>query len=405
LPALGTLLATAWILVASCEGDSSSPPAPASIVVGGNNQEGVAGMALPGEVAAEIRDATDAPMSGVSVRFTVSSGGGAVTDTTLVTGADGRAVVNWFLGPDPTAAQTIRASAGTLAASLSATATAPVRGVTYLGRNAYIEYIPGDLPIVVSAPHGGLLEPGEIPNRSRGETVRDRETEELAREIADALETRTGARPHVVICRLRRTKLDANREVVEAAQGNRLAQRAWFEYHSFIEAARHAVAAEHGSGFYIDLHGHGHTIPRLELGYLLDGATLRLSDPALDHSPYEDQTSIRALSRRSTSTFVGILRGPTSLGTMLESAGFPAVPSESQPAPAVGDPYFTGGYSTERHGSWAGGEISGVQIETNFAGVRDTEANRLNFATALAAVLESYLATHAGIDVTPAAVR
>ena len=43
---------------------------------------------------------------------------------------------------------------------------------------------------------------------------------ELAREVADAFERRVGQRPHVVICHLHRSKLDANRDRSEGAQGD-----------------------------------------------------------------------------------------------------------------------------------------------------------------------------------------
>ncbi len=58
----------------------------------------------------------------------------------------------------------------------------------------YIEYIAGDLPIILSAPHGGDMVPEEIPDRTQGTTVRDSRTEELAwtffaQALAEALET------------------------------------------------------------------------------------------------------------------------------------------------------------------------------------------------------------------------
>ena len=71
-------------------------------------------------------------------------------------------------------------------------------------------------------------------------TARDRNTQELARAVALAIRELCGGVPHVVINRLHRVKLDANREVVEAAQGNPFAERAWKEHHAFIDAAKHA---------------------------------------------------------------------------------------------------------------------------------------------------------------------
>jgi hypothetical protein len=67
----------------------------------------------------------------------------------------------------------------------------------------------------------------------------------------------------------------------------------------------------------------------------------------------------------------------------------------SQPAPG-NDPYFSGGYDTERHGSHSDGRVDGIQIEAYRVGVRDTEPNRAAFASALVQVLQDYFRTHYG---------
>src|SRR5262245_42335185 len=75
-------------------------------------------------------------------------------------------------------------------------------GQTYYGRNRYIEYLAGDLPFILSAPHGGRDRPEEIPDREQGTFAFDTNTQELARTITDELHARTGHWPHVVICRI-----------------------------------------------------------------------------------------------------------------------------------------------------------------------------------------------------------
>src|SRR5690606_7199034 len=142
-------------------------------------------------------------------------------------------------------------------------------------------------------------------------------------------------------------------------------------------------------GLYIDLHGHGHEIPRLELGYLLSASQLAGNDAALNAPSTVQRSSIRRLAQTGPTSHAALLRGTSSFGTLLENEGYPAVPSTSQPHPD-GAPYFTGGYSTERHGSRDGGLIDGIQIEANRIGVRDTEANRQAFAEALARAVVAY---------------
>jgi len=277
-------------------------------------------------------------------------------------------------------------------------------GVTYFGREQYVEYVPGNLPLVLSAPHGGYDEPDEIPDRSWGTTAQDRNTQELARTLAATLEQRTGGRPHVVISRLHRVKLDPNREIVEAAQDNVFAEYAWGEFHDFIEAANATVARDHGRGFYIDLHGHGHEMQRLEWGYLLTADDLTRSNAELDGGTYVNQSGIRTLALEVDSSFAALLRGPTSLGGLLQARSYPSVPSPAFPDPG-GLPYFSGGYNTQEHGGRDGGPISGVQLEMNWTGVRDTEAMQASFAEALASALEGYFALHFDVALIPAPQR
>lgn len=269
-----------------------------------------------------------------------------------------------------------------------------VPGQSYFGRNQYIEYIAGNSPYIMSAPHGGSLTPSEIPDRTRGETVTDSNTRELARAVGAAVYAREGKYPHIIICHLKRTKLDANRDLSEALEGsNPYAIQAWKEFQSFIDTAKQTVIREYGKGFYVDIHGHGHEIQRLELGYLLSSFSLSLSDNSLNGGSYGTSSSIRTLIPTSGITFSQLLRGPNSFGSMFESRGFPAVPSATQPNPGSAL-YFSGGYNTARHGSSAGGQISGVQIECNYINVRDTETSYKRFAGVFAEAIDYYTALH-----------
>jgi hypothetical protein len=266
----------------------------------------------------------------------------------------------------------------------------PVPGAQCFGAGNYVEYNAGDLPIVVSVPHGGTMAPGTIPDRTSGTTVTDTNTIELGRAVAAAFQSATGRRIHLVICHLRRTKLDANREVVEAAQGNAEAVRAWTEYHGFVELATSDVVRRDARGLYIDLHGHGHAIARLELGYLLSSGDLSLTDAELNSSGVAASSSLSRALAFSRDSFSEVLRGSTSLGGLL--AATPSVPSPSAPSPGS-DPYFTGGYSTERHTT----TLPGVQIESHFAGVRDSAGSRAAFAQQLVAAVRAFTERHLGL--------
>ncbi len=271
-------------------------------------------------------------------------------------------------------------------------------GKTYLGTQNYTEYRAGNLPIIITAPHGGRLEPPSIPDRNCATctTVMDANTMELASQIDTVLRQTFGCFPHIVINRLHRKKLDANREIVEAAGGSAEAEVAWQEWHQYIQAAKNDIVRRFGRGILIDIHGHGHTIQRLEIGYLLDDPDLRLSDSVLSTPQYRNRLSIKNLVINNLNNLnaAQLLRGAFSLGTLLASNSFPSVPSQQDIAPIAGDAYFNGGYNTLRHGSRDSTTIDAIQIECNNTGVRDNYTNRQRLATELSKALKAYLGKH-----------
>lgn len=273
-----------------------------------------------------------------------------------------------------------------------------VPGQTYSSVGGYIEYRCGDLPLVISVPHGGALVPSDIPDRTCNDPVFavDANTVELGYAIDSVYATNEGCRPHLVICHLARRKLDANRDLEDGACGDPQAAQAWSDFHAYIESAKEQVLATAGKGFYLDLHGHGHTVQRLELGYLLYEDELALEDATLNTSTYIDYSSIRALALDNELgiSHAALLRGPQALGTRLADRGYPSVPSQQDPFPLTGQPYFTGGYNTARHSSYQGGVIDGVQVECNFTGVRDNAWNRARFADSLRVAMNVFLGDH-----------
>ena len=279
-------------------------------------------------------------------------------------------------------------------------------GTSYFGRARYIEYIAGNLPVIFSAPHGGNVTTTEIDDRVAANcggttnflTATDRGTWELTLAIRDEFKKLTGGKyPHVIINRLSRRELDANRTKDAGACTDVEARIAWDEYHAFIDVAKSRVMADYGQGWYSDVHGHGHAIQRIELGYEIAASVLRKPDAELDAtSTYERQSSFWTFSQSSPLMFSALLRGNTSLGTLLARAGYPAVPSAPDPAPGTADLYYATGYNTARHGCLSGGGICGVQLE-NYSAVRDA-INRPVYAAALAKAYQIFLAQNFGIS-------
>ncbi|MBL7831832.1 MAG: hypothetical protein JNK41_12445, partial [Saprospiraceae bacterium] len=110
-----------------------------------------------------------------------------------------------------------------------------VNAQVVFGVNNYTQYHIGSLPIIISVPHGGLVAPDSIPNRTCNSPTFDLDsrTIELARQIDTALYNLTGCRPHLIICNLRRTKVDCNRNITDGACGNLNAENAWIDFHNF----------------------------------------------------------------------------------------------------------------------------------------------------------------------------
>jgi hypothetical protein len=261
----------------------------------------------------------------------------------------------------------------------------------------YIEVRSGTLPIILTVPHGGTLKPDNVLARRYGVTGTDSNTAPLAEMIIQELETRYGGRPHAIFSRLHRTKLDPNRELEEASQGDPIAVAAWHRFHDSAQKACDSVMKKSGMGLLLDIHGHRHLDQRVELGYLVTGDMLKHLDAELNaDAALIAATSIRDLDKRSPQSFAELLRGPQSLGGLLEFQGFRCLPSPSKASPGFMASYFSGVYDIAAHGSRSGGTVSAIQVECPWNNVRDLPENQHRFAMALATSLGLYFEVHFG---------
>jgi hypothetical protein len=273
----------------------------------------------------------------------------------------------------------------------------------YNGVGNYTTYYPGNSPIILSAPHGGDLTPDDIPNRTWGTTVTDTNTKQLTLAIMNFLDSNYNIKPHVIINNLKRTKLDANRDKAEAAQGDISAERAYDEYHYYISKAKEKILTQSNDGLFLDIHGHGQNPDgfydlRTWLGYLLSSSELDQSDEELDTEFDISKSSIYGLVNKSSEKFSEVLRGPNSFGNLLEERGYESLPSIVSPSPE-GMRYFSGGYNTYVHGSAeTGGSISSIQLEMPAPGIRQNATQWNDFAQALSEVLITYFKVHLNID-------
>ncbi|MCD2260275.1 T9SS type A sorting domain-containing protein [Psychroserpens luteolus] len=341
-------------------------------------------------------------------------------------------------------------------ALLSCVVYAQTPGVPmYSNPNQYIEYIPGNLPIIIAVPHGGILQSGEtiggvfypdddsnLPDRTCGNNDRDVNTDVLIRRIQDELYAQTGGYAHIIINNLHRSKMDPNGMPSAGSCGNSHAASYWSDFHYFINDASASVEANWGKGLYIDLHGHDHTVPRIEIGYNITASELNTSD--LNSTQIIDKSTIYNLINNNINglSYEELARGNNSLGQLFQNApgtyynsidpsgsetsyqecgvssGYRAVPSNSNYGNDVCDDtmplthsYDDGNdYNNRRHGSGdgtggpastgGGGNIDGISIQVNsrlrdLGSPYDAMPNTLDpFAIDYANVILEYLSIH-----------
>ncbi|MCF8380058.1 MAG: N-formylglutamate amidohydrolase [Bacteroidales bacterium] len=271
-----------------------------------------------------------------------------------------------------------------------------VPGESYFLKNKYVEYIHGNLPLVISVPHGGYEIPDDIPERM-GKFAKNQDiyTIEIAEEIRKRVFELTGKYPYIVINHLHRTRFDANRALDEAADGNKIAEAVWYAYHQQIDSVEALITKDFGKGLFIDLHGHRHSVQRIEIGYLISDVELRQDADFLNDGYIDEYSSIRNLlqTKDSTITFTDIIRGDHSLGSLLSAKGQVCVPDNTRLFPEEGEPYFSGGYNTMRHGSSDGGTIDGIQIEIDLTSRTDIE-KRMKISDDIALSLLEFLSLY-----------
>lgn len=269
-----------------------------------------------------------------------------------------------------------------------------------------VEYIAGDKDskLIITAPHGGKTKPSYVRSRTAGYSygnlptdpynndksfseTEDLNTKDFAETIATAMKAKTGLHPHLIVNYLHRSKLDANRRIEAAAQGDKNAENAWKAFQKYIDDAKQAVNTNHSSGLLIDIHGNGHTPQRTEVGYLIDKDAFK--------SNLESQvnnTSIKSMVNAST-TLTALIFGEYALGTLLnDKLDVIVTPSKlhTDPSTFTDGLYFEGGYITARHGSKQGGKIAAIQLEFN-ANLRSSDTTRPTYAGLVADALKAYM--------------
>ena len=204
----------------------------------------------------------------------------------------------------------------------------------------------GDLPLVISAPHGGRLAVPGAPVRT-GEglktgpagffTGRDSGTEELAFRVVELLDEKLEGSVSCVISRAHRRYVDFNRppEIGVEHQAARLVHDS---YHEALRSAVARVRSRHGRGLLVDIHGQGSSAPTVFRG-TTNGLTVK---------------ALRERFGEAAHT------GPDSLMGLLQQRGWKVHPDPFTEKEQSG---FTGGHIVRTYGGHQAEGIDAIQLE------------------------------------------
>ncbi len=265
-----------------------------------------------------------------------------------------------------------------------------VSGVSYFGANDYIEYISGDLPLVFVAPHGGVLTPEGMPILH--DHIGDGGSLEGMRITRDAVGDMTrGGRPHMIINHIASNRMIAVGTKDYAAGDHADARQAWEDFHGFILDAKEEVMLDWGKGHYFEFHTNGWSEYWINIGVGVSAKYLNASDEVLVKRA--SLSTVRYLVEGEGADFLEVLRGPTSLGGLLEARGYLVVPSPDIPRPGEGG-FFYAGWNTWEHGSSEGGTIDATHIETHWQYINNGKENREAYSRDLAESILVFMDTH-----------
>ncbi len=125
-----------------------------------------------------------------------------------------------------------------------------------------VEFQKGTLPLIISVPHGGTLECEKIPKRSQGILGIDGRTIEIAKMLIESIKSKYKEHgleykiPSYVISKVRRSKIDMNREEKEAfIQSSSIAKRIYKIYHDKIKDYVMDNLKLFNCSLLIDIHG------------------------------------------------------------------------------------------------------------------------------------------------------
>lgn len=233
----------------------------------------------------------------------------------------------------------------------------------------------GEVPIIISAPHGGRTPIANVPER-RGNgidkfvVVRDTNTDTLAELLSKAIAKELGAKPYLVIAHFERKYCDVNRPAQGAYEHDKAIP--YYElYHRTLADACKEIQRDYGRGLLIDLHG-------------------QAADAEAIFRGTNNGRSVKALVDRFGKE---ALTGEKSILGQMGKLKYKVIPANDSTDNE--DKRFTGGYIVQTYGSSAGNAIDAIQLETGGSAraKNKLEQTAKDLATAIHVFRDAYLPT------------
>ncbi len=261
-------------------------------------------------------------------------------------------------------------SRGAILGTLVGVGTAVAAGAALAVPEDFLVVTPGELPLILTAPHGGTAMAG-LPARHGGVQSRDVHTLEVTLALAQRLHYVLGVPPYVVAAKFSRKAIDANRAADQAFDDPGAAPL----YHAYHDAIVRFVAEldqrfPNGT-LLIDIHGQATDALTVFRG-TQDGATVR-----------------RLLGRAGAAALIG----PDSILGALAAKGYAVFPANTPPDASPEHRAYKGGFTVQTY-SRDGAGIDALQLELG-----TTLRTKPGFADDLADAIATFARAH--LEVVP----
>lgn len=200
--------------------------------------------------------------------------------------------------------------------------------------------VAGNMPLILTVPHDGGDSIGWVGVRTQGTNVRDVGTRDLAEEVADLIQKKSGRRPYLVIAKISRKFIDVNRAEPEAIESPDAAP-AYRAYHARVAAYVAEVSEKFPKGaLLVDVHGQS-------------------EEPDTVFRGTGSGKTVRSLTKKYGNAAI---QGEGSIVGLLQEKGYRVFPGV-QEASLKEHPHFNGGYTVSRYGSNTATGIDAIQLE------------------------------------------